>query len=680
MGLKTILKKYINKYQKISHLENEYKTIDLIPFGDVNRKKITFKSFEDPKVSIIIPLYNEEKYTYNCLDFLSKYLTNNISYEILLIDDNSSESNDFSNVQFINIHKNKENLGFLKNINLGINKAKGEYIYILNNNTEVQKDFLEELFHVFDNFENVGAVGSKLINADLSLQGAGSVFLKDCSIHNIENSKKVYYPDINYIKKVDYCSGCSLLFKKYDDNGNINQFDEQFVPTYFEETDFCFQLNYLQNKHIYYTPFSKVLHFNGVTYNSNKNNDENKIARNAELFETNLNKFKNKWDLQLNAIKSTTIEDRIQEIYDHKSIVFFCDIIPEHDRDSGSNRLKEIISAFVNLDFHVSIIKENNFIENEYNEYYQRMGVNVFYEFKKHKNYKNFITKQRLNSSIVWFYGPHVFIKYYNSAKKYFPNAKLVYDMVDIHHLRFERAIEFDSKNKRIKKEAEKSKKIEIKSSNLADYVITISNFENQYMKQFCEDKKLLTISNIHYIKVRKEDLISFNERADLLFIGSIHAPNIDALYFLHNEIMPIVWKKLPNVNVNIIGNVNEKINDIIHEKFIFHGYVPNIEDFFNSNKLMIAPLRYGAGVKGKVGQSFEYYLPVITTTIGGEGMNLINKQNALIEDSASGFANAIIELYSNEELWLKLHHNSEKSLAPFSKEHLKKIILQLNK
>jgi GT2 family glycosyltransferase len=114
----------------------------LIPFGDVNRKKITFKSFEDPKVTIIIPLYNEEKYTYNCLDFLSKYLTNNISYEILLIDDNSSESNDFSNVQFINIHKNKENLGFLKNINLGINKAKGEYIYILNNNTEVQKDFL----------------------------------------------------------------------------------------------------------------------------------------------------------------------------------------------------------------------------------------------------------------------------------------------------------------------------------------------------------------------------------------------------------------------------------------------------------------------------------------------------------------------------------------------------------
>lgn len=671
MGLKTILKKYINKYQKISHLENEYKTIDLIPFGDLNRKKITFKSFEDPKVTIIIPFFNEEKYTYNCLDFLSKYLTNNISYEILLIDDNSSELNDFSNVQFINIHKNKENLGFLKNINLGINKAKGEYIYILNNDTEVQKNFLEELFYVFDNFENVGAVGSKLINADLSLQEAGSVFLKDCSIHNIVNSKKVFYPDINYIKKVDYCSGCSLLFKKYDDNGNINQFDEQFVPAYFEETDFCFQLNYLQNKNIYYTPFSKVLHFNGVTYNSKKNNDENKIARKAELFETNLNKFKNKWDFQLNEINSTTIEDRIQEIYDHKSIVFFCDIIPEHDRDSGSNRLKEIISAFVNLDFHVSIIKENNFIENEYNEYYQRMGVNVFYEFKKHKNYENFLKKQRLNSSIVWFYGPSVFIKYYNSAKKYFPNAKLVYDMVDIHHLRFERALDFDSKNKRIKKEAEKSKKIEIKSSNLADYVITISNFENQYMKQFCEDKKLLTISNIHYIKVRKEDLISFNERADLLFIGSIHAPNIDALYFLHNEIMPIVWKKMPNIKVNVIGNVNEKINDIFDSRFIFHGFVPEIETHFKSNKFMVAPLRYGAGVKGKIGQAFEYYLPVITTSIGAEGMFLENNKNALIDDNPQGFANNILDLYDNYDLWHKLHENSELSLQPFSKEHL---------
>ena len=141
---------------------------------------------------------------------------------------------------------------------------------------------------------------------------------------------------------------------------------------------------------------------------------------------------------------------------------------------------------------------------------------------------------------------------------------------------------------------------------------------------------------------------------------------------------MPLVWKRLPEVKVNIIGNVNEKINDIDHPNFIFQGYVSDIVDFFKSNKIMIAPLRYGAGVKGKVGQAFEFYLPVITTSIGAEGMKLVDKKNALINDTKEAFASAIIELYTNKNLWLELQNNSEQSLGPFSKEILKNTILSL--
>ncbi|MDI5943722.1 glycosyltransferase family 4 protein, partial [Micromonospora sp. DH15] len=170
----------------------------------------------------------------------------------------------------------------------------------------------------------------------------------------------------------------------------------------------------------------------------------------------------------------------------------------------------------------------------------------------------------------------------------------------------------------------------------------------------------------------------SFENRKDVLFIGSIHEPNVDALYYLYNEIMPIVWKKLPELKVNVIGNVNEKIKDIEHPNFIFHGYVPAIEDFFTSNKLMVAPLRYGAGVKGKIGQAFEYYLPVVTSSIGAEGMQLENNKNALIDDTAEGFAQSIIRLYTDKDLWLELQENSENSLKPFSIENLKKTLTRL--
>jgi glycosyltransferase involved in cell wall biosynthesis len=82
--------------------------------------------------------------------------------------------------------------------------------------------------------------------------------------------------------------------------------------------------------------------------------------------------------------------------------------------------------------------------------------------------------------------------------------------------------------------------------------------------------------------------------------------------------------------------------------------------------------------VKGKIGQAFEYYLPVVTTSIGAEGMDLVINENILIEDSKEGFANAIISLYTNKELWQKLQNNSENSLEPFSREKVKGVISNL--
>ena len=90
---------------------------------------------------------------------------------------------------------------------------------------------------------------------------------------------------------------------------------------------------------------------------------------------------------------------------------------------------------------------------------------------------------------------------------------------------------------------------------------------------------------------------------------------------------MPIVWKNNPNLEVTIIGNVADKLDIKLFPKFNFLGFVENIEELFMTSKIMVAPLRFGAGVKGKIGQAFEYFLPVITTDIGAEGMQLIDEK-----------------------------------------------------
>jgi glycosyltransferase involved in cell wall biosynthesis len=361
----------------------------------------------------------------------------------------------------------------------------------------------------------------------------------------------------------------------------------------------------------------------------------------------------------------------------NKTIVFVNGGIPTHDKDSGSNRLKEIIITYKKLGYNCIICTKNAYRDNYYIQYYSGLGIIVYVETNQFKNYFEFL-KSIPKVDYIWYYSPSTFKDNFNKISKIIPKAKSIFDMVDIHFLRYKRAIELEPTRISLRKKYKKYFEIETILAKKADYIIAISDVEKEIMKDYLDSEKLVTISNIHYPKINIELTLPFEDRKDLLFIGSAHSPNIDALYYLYKEIMPLVWKRLPEVKVNIIGNVNEKINDIDHPNFIFQGYVSDIVDFFKSNKIMIAPLRYGAGVKGKVGQAFEFYLPVITTSIGAEGMKLVDKKNALINDTKEAFASAIIELYTNKNLWLELQNNSEQSLGPFSKEILKNTILSL--
>jgi O-antigen biosynthesis protein len=359
-----------------------------------------------------------------------------------------------------------------------------------------------------------------------------------------------------------------------------------------------------------------------------------------------------------------------------KTIVFVNGGMPTHDKDSGSNRLKEIILAFKEEKFNCIICTKNAYRTNSYIQFYSDLGVIVYVETNKYSNYFEFI-KAIPKVDYLWYYSPDTLKDNFKKISRIVPKAKSIFDMVDIHFLRYKRAIQLEPTRISLRKKYKKYFEIETKLARKVDYVIAISDIEKEIMKDYFAADKLITISNIHYPKIEKDKTLCFENRNDLLFIGSTHSPNIDALYYLYNEIMPIVWKSNSGIKVNVIGNVNEKINDISHPNFIFQGFVPDIVDFFISSKMMIAPLRYGAGVKGKIGQAFEYYLPVITTSIGAEGMKLVNKKNALIDDTKEDFAKAIINLYSDKELWIKLQGNSEDSLSSFSIENLNKIINQ---
>ncbi|MCO6163193.1 glycosyltransferase [Flavobacterium sp. NRK F7] len=383
--------------------------------------------------------------------------------------------------------------------------------------------------------------------------------------------------------------------------------------------------------------------------------------------------FSKKIDFDLNSLINGERYDASK-----KTIVFISNAIPTYDKDSGSNRLKEIILAYVQLGYNCFLTFTSSENDNNYIEFFKNEEVILFSELKNKQTTLSFL-KAIPKVDFIWFYGPNTLKRHFQYVHKTIPEATTLYDMVDIHFLRYKRAIELNPKRISLKKRYKKYFHIETVVAKKVALVITISEQEKEFMSTYIAPHKMMTISNIHYPKISLHKTLPFEERKNILFIGSTHTPNIDALYFLFEKIMPKVWEKLPQIAVDVIGNLNTEINDIVHPNFVFHGYIPDIETYFTSSKFMVVPLRYGAGVKGKIGQSFEYYLPLITTAIGAEGMFLEHEKNALIASSEEDFANEIIRLYNDKNLWLQLQSHSEESLAPFSRTTLQKTLLSID-
>lgn len=366
-------------------------------------------------------------------------------------------------------------------------------------------------------------------------------------------------------------------------------------------------------------------------------------------------------------------------LYDasQKTILFTSRDFPAHDKESGANRLKELILIYKKLGYNCILFAPHIFEDNSYVKFYQQHNVIVFVENSRYKNIYDFLSLFK-NIDYVWFNGPLALNLFYKKMKSILPDTRFIYDMVDIHFLRFKRAIELEPNRISLKKNYKHFFRLETVVAPQLDYIIAISDKEKEIMAQYADQNKIITVSNIHYPKIDISERKSFSESKGIIFIGSIHEPNIDAVKFLYEKIMPIVWETKPELEVSIIGNVAEKLDIRQFPKFKFLGFVESIEELFMTSKIMVAPLRFGAGVKGKIGQAFEYFFPVVTTDIGAEGMKLTDHKNVLIANNEKDFADAILTLDSNEELWNTLSRNSVDSLRAFSPEEVKEKLKRL--
>ncbi|MBV6878434.1 glycosyltransferase [Epilithonimonas ginsengisoli] len=373
-----------------------------------------------------------------------------------------------------------------------------------------------------------------------------------------------------------------------------------------------------------------------------------------------------------------------------KTILIVESQIPTFDKDSASNRITEI-AKFLAKHYNVYLMDWRKAIPDVDSKKYIRNlndhNVIVYTPFINKfgilKGKKHFINDLLPKIDHVWCHRPELFEYYLDFFRSKAPKAKIIYDMVDIHYLRMERGLEIKYDKKRAK-EVEYYKHIETELSKKADKIAVISDKEKEFMRAFVNESKLFTVSNVHNLKVKPEDMPGFEKRSGIFFIGTfLHDPNVDAVEILHQKIMPLVWKTLPDLKISIIGSeAPESILKMNSERFEVVGYVEDIIPYYKKCFASVSPLRFGAGVKGKIGQALEYTLPVLTTEIGAEGMFLQNGSTALIagNDDYQTFADNIIKICTDKNTWEKLHNNSEKAIFPFSIEAQKEEIFQMLK
>lgn len=600
-------------------------------------------SAASPTVTVVIPVHNHLEDTLRCLHSIGQTWFESLAVEFIIVDDASTDRSPevLKAIPGITYLRNDINAGFVRSCNLAAGNANGRYFCFLNNDTIVKNAWLDHLVSTAESDPLIGAVGAKLIYPNGTLQEAGNIVWSNASGWNYGRGGDPADPRYNFERDVDYCSGAALLVRR-DLFQAIGGFDEAFAPAYYEDADLCFAVRKAGFR-VVYQPKAEVTHVEGVTSGTN-------VTSGAKRYqEVNRPKFEAKWRTVLQghfAHSPANVERAARRLVHSPRILFIDSYVPMHDKEAGSNRLMHIISFLRQNGRGVVFFPDNFAALQPYTNELQSLGIEVLYHTESGPAPLDALAGALKNVDYVWICRPELFKKYGPMVRS-ISSAPLIYDTIDLHFLRKQREAEITGRNV----DWQSFEQMELAAARIADLTIVVSETERKVLL----GRGIETVEVVPTIHDRAIDKMrTFEATRDLLFIGNYnHTPNADAAAWLCTEIMPRVWKKLPDVNVELLGsNPTEAVRALASKRVRVPGYVSDVSTYFSSARLFVAPLRFGAGMKGKVGQAMSFGLPIVATSTAMEGFAMADGVHCIVADDANSFADAVVRAYNDGSAW----------------------------
>jgi GT2 family glycosyltransferase/glycosyltransferase involved in cell wall biosynthesis/Tfp pilus assembly protein PilF len=613
-----------------------------------------------PAVSVIIPVLNKLELTRKCLDALRQNTPAELCEVIVWDNGSTDDTRAFFQRQpasdnAVRYFRSEENLGFVGGNNAAAQHARGRFLVFLNNDTEPQPGWLEALLQTIEACPGVGAVGAKLIYPNGKLQEAGGVIFRDASGWNYGRTEDPRDPRFNFTREVDYCSAACLLVRA----GLFRQlggFDPRFAPAYYEDTDLCFALRQAGYK-VLYQPRCQIIHHEGATAGQ----DLNHGFKHHQAI--NRRTFFDKWQTTL-ARQPAPDPGRVRRA-SHRApgqrILVIDPFLPLYDRASGSKRLFEMLKLLAAAGHAVTFIARDGQNGERYAAELEQLGVEVYpgdAEWMKECGFpvkcrpldlKKLLQDSQYDTILLSFW--YIAEQYLSRIRAWSPASRVLIDTVDLHFLRERRQAEL-YQDQKLLEQAEKTHRGELGIYRQADALMTVTEDDRQTLLRELPDSRIFVVPNIHDLP---KDIPPADSRAGLLFVGNFcHGPNQDGVLYFHRDIWPRILERVPGAHWTIAGNnPPPAVRALAGPSIQVTGYLPSLEPCLRSHLVSVAPLRYGAGMKGKIGEALAHGLPVVTTSVGAEGMGLERGDHgALVADDPEAFAARVAALYADRELW----------------------------
>ncbi len=604
---------------------------------------------ERPYLSIIVPAFNQFDATLACLDSIARHPPTTQSYEVILIDDASTDERmaTLAEVSGLKILRNDTNLGFLHSVNKAAAEALGAYLLLLNNDAIVTAGAIDELLATFSLMSEVGVVGPKLLFPDGTLQDGGGIVWRDGSAWNYGRGLHRNEPTHNYARQVDYIAGAALMISRFLWE-QLGGFDEAYAPAYYEDTDLCLRVKKNLGLKVIYQPTAVVYHDEGTSYGV----DTSQEGKHHQ--EANRAVFRQRWLEEL----ATQHADNgtAPELEKERGVTFRALVLDARtlypDRDSGSLRMRNMLSGLQSCGAKVTFVPHNLLAEDAYATELRRSGIEVWGRpflrsvvelLKNHGRLYDLVILSRHEVASV----------HMEDVRRYCPKATVVYDTVDLHFVRRQRELEVTGGSPG-EMDVGQMMAGELRAIEAADITLVCSTTEQQLLRAHLPDADVRVLSNIHGETPTKTPV---GDRDDLLFVGSFeHPPNADAVIWFVDEVLPLIHAVKPDVRVHIVGS--DPPADVLsraNATVIVHGHVPDLQAMYERVRISIAPLRYGAGVKGKVTQAMASGVPIVGSPMAVEGAGIEAGVHCLVGAGPDEFAAAVNRLLCDDDLWAEL-------------------------